>query len=322
MPAPVLFGSLTSASLLACHGTVVKVNACAFTMAQGIVAMTIVTRLSGENFGDALSLWPIIISATLVSTGGTVAVGLLLQKSHRLPGTTGIWGTSPGGATPMILMSAEHGGDVRLVAVMQYLRVIACFAFAAAIASTMGSTRIEKAPLAELPGSWSDTVTILAIAFVLSSIGKRIRLQSGAFLLPLLVAGILKFYSSISLPVPPLAGIFANCLIGWAIGMRFSKEILIKVWNILHIILFSILCIIAICAINAIYLIKYHQIDPLTAFLATSPGGVDTITIIAMSMNVDLHFVFAMQAARFFVVLLLSPTIARWLSCRVSIIGK
>jgi membrane AbrB-like protein len=51
--------------------------------------------------------------------------------------------------------------------------------------------------------------------------------------------------------------------------------------------------------------------DPLTAYLATSPGGADSVAIIAASSHVDLPFVMAMQMARFILVLLLGPTLAR-----------
>ena len=40
-----------------------------------------------------------------------------------LPGTTAVWGSSPGAATAMVLMAEAFGADARLVAFMQYLRV-------------------------------------------------------------------------------------------------------------------------------------------------------------------------------------------------------
>ena len=53
-------------------------------------------------------------------------------------------------------------------------------------------------------------------------------------------------------------------------------------------------------------------IDPLTAYLATSPGGLDTVAIVAAaSDNVNLSFVMALQTARFVFVLLFGPAIAR-----------
>ena len=55
-------------------------------------------------------------------------------------------------------------------------------------------------------------------------------------------------------------------------------------------------------------------IDPLTAYLATSPGGADSIAIIALSSNVDMRFVMAMQTTRLVVVLLMAPGLSRFVA--------
>ncbi len=52
----------------------------------------------------------------------------------------------------------------------------------------------------------------------------------------------------------------------------------------------------------------------MTAFLATSSGGVDSVSIIAASTPVDVGFVVSMQVIRFFLVLFLSPLLAKWIS--------
>ena len=51
--------------------------------------------------------------------------------------------------------------------------------------------------------------------------------------------------------------------------------------------------------------------DPLTAYLATSPGGADAVAIIAASSPVDMPFVMAMQIGRLFVAILVGPSLAR-----------
>ena len=59
-------------------------------------------------------------------------------------------------------------------------------------------------------------------------------------------------------------------------------------------------------------------VDPLTAYLATSPGGMDSVAIIAAaSDSVDISFVMALQTARFLIVLLAGPPLARLLARRV-----
>ena len=53
--------------------------------------------------------------------------------------------------------------------------------------------------------------------------------------------------------------------------------------------------------------------DPLTAYLATSPGGADSVAIIAASFKVDLPFVMTMQIGRAIVAILIGPALARFL---------
>jgi len=54
--------------------------------------------------------------------------------------------------------------------------------------------------------------------------------------------------------------------------------------------------------------------DPLSAFLATCPGGADSMAVIAATSTVDTGFVMAMQLARFLVVLVAGPSVARWVA--------
>ncbi|MNU00090.1 putative ammonia monooxygenase [compost metagenome] len=58
-------------------------------------------------------------------------------------------------------------------------------------------------------------------------------------------------------------------------------------------------------------------IDPLTAYLATSPGGLDSVAIIAASTPVDMSFVMALQTARFVLVLLLGGPLSKFVARRI-----
>jgi membrane AbrB-like protein len=81
-------------------------------------------------------------------------------------------------------------------------------------------------------------------------------------------------------------------------------------------VLLSIIALIVICACIGYALVKLSGIDPLTAFLATSPGGLDSVIIIAANSNVNLPFVAAMQTARFILILLAGPALARFMARR------
>lgn len=79
-------------------------------------------------------------------------------------------------------------------------------------------------------------------------------------------------------------------------------------------ILASIFALMAICAAMAWGLAHYMQIDFITAWLATSPGGLDTVAVIAAGSNADMALIMAMQTLRLFSILLTGPAVARFIS--------
>jgi len=98
---------------------------------------------------------------------------------------------------------------------------------------------------------------------------------------------------------------------GRSIGLRFSREIVIYAARVFPKIAASTLTLIALCGCLAALLHLIVGTDPLTAYLATSPGGADSVAIIAASSQVDMPFVMAMQMARFIIVLLVGPALAK-----------
>jgi uncharacterized membrane protein AbrB (regulator of aidB expression) len=64
-------------------------------------------------------------------------------------------------------------------------------------------------------------------------------------------------------------------------------------------------------------LVKAAGIDPMTAYLATCPGGVDSIAIIGASSHADLSFVMTLQALRLLIVLIAGPVMARFIAQRL-----
>jgi membrane AbrB-like protein len=106
----------------------------------------------------------------------------------------------------------------------------------------------------------------------------------------------------------------AYALLGWNIGLGFTKPVLLHAMRGLPQILLSVAVLMGFCGALAFLLTRLLDIDPLSAYLATSPGGMDSIAIIAASTKVDLSFVMALQTMRFLLVLLLGPMIARFVA--------
>jgi membrane AbrB-like protein len=315
LPAALLLGPMAAAIAFAASGAPMFLPRPAFYLAQGVVGVMIAGNLPPQIFREIASDAPIFLAGTGSTILGSSLLGWLLARSGALPGTTAIWGSSPGAATAMTLMSEAYGADMRLVAVMQYLRVVCCAVAATLVAlllgvRTHGMQQVEWFPA--LP--WHDVAGTLAIAGGAAFLGVRLRIPGGPILLPLASGLLVKLagWMPIALPPPLLAASYA--LIGWGIGIRFDRHVLAHAARVLPRMLASILALVALSAGCGLLLVLLAGIDPLTALLATSPGGADSIAIIATATRSDVPFVMAMQVARFLLVVLAGPALARLLS--------
>jgi membrane AbrB-like protein len=78
--------------------------------------------------------------------------------------------------------------------------------------------------------------------------------------------------------------------------------------------LLSTFALIALCGCSAWMLTALAHADALTAFLATSPRGLDSVAIIAIGSDANVPFVLALQTLRIFIVILTGPPLAKFIS--------
>ena len=140
--------------------------------------------------------------------------------------------------------------------------------------------------------------------------------------LTLLFGSVLHLLGAIEIELPKwlLAGTFA--LLGWSVGLQFTPAILAQAVRAIPKILLSVTLLIAFCGGLAFVLTRTLGIDALTAYLATSPGGMDSIAIIAASTHVNVPFVMALQTIRFLIIVVAGPHLARLVARHMQISGK
>jgi membrane AbrB-like protein len=163
------------------------------------------------------------------------------------------------------------------------------------------------------PGSAAATV---ALALALGYLGRRSGLPSGGFLLPFFAAAALNATGLLPVVLPPLLLAACFTLIGWNVGLGFTRDIILYALRVLPLLTVTMLALIGFCALVGLALSRATGIDGLSAYLATSPGGMDTVAIIAASTAVDLPFVMALQVMRYVVVMLVGPFLARLIADR------
>ncbi len=318
LPAAFMLGPLAAAIIVAAIDGSVRIPSQPFVLAEALIGCVIARALQLPMLREILRDWPLFLAAVTAVLIASSCLSWLLMRWRVLPGTTAIWGSFPGAAMVMILMSEAFGEDVRLVAFMQYLRMV-CVAVAATMVARLALGPVQHAALNLFPPvDWIALLETIAVAALGAWIGPKLRLPAGALLLPMALAAILQGGGWLHIELPPWALAASYAVIGWSIGARFTRSILIHAARAVPQVLLSIIALIVICAGIGYALVKVSGIDPLTAFLATSPGGLDSVIIIAANSNVNLPFVAAMQTARFILILLAGPALARYMARRAA----
>ncbi|MBB5752330.1 AbrB family transcriptional regulator [Prosthecomicrobium pneumaticum] len=319
LPAALLLGPMIAAILLSTNGGTVRPPPIAFLAAQAVVGCLVARSITPSILVSFLDDWPLLLAVVLTTLAASSLLGFLMSRWRVLPGTTGVWGSTPGAASAMVIMAGAFGADARLVAFMQYLRVVCVAGAAALIAGLMVDTS-GAAPPAVVWFPPLDLLALgetLALAAVGGFVGVKLRVPAGSMLVPLVAGAVLHGTGLMAIELPPALLALAYAIVGWRIGGAFTRQALRHAFRALPQILGSILLLIAFCGGLAWLLAHFVGIDPLTAYLATSPGGMDTVAIIAAASHVDLSFVMALQTLRFLIVLLLGPALSRLVSRRL-----
>lgn len=316
-PAALLLGPMIAAIALGVNDARTRVAQPLFMLAQGVIGLMMARALPSAIFVELSRDWPIYA----LGIGSVVAVaaglGILLARLKVLPGTTAIWGSAPGAASTIVLMADAFGADARLVAFMTYLRVALVALTASLVArlaapdGTAGLSADWLAPVAPIP--FAETAAVLVVSLV---VARLLRLPAGPIFLPIVAGTLLQNFAGLKIELPQVLLALCFAIVGWSIGLRFTRDILLHAWRALPAVFGSMLALIASCGAFAFLLVWLAGIDPLTAYLATSPGGADSVAIIAANSAVDVPFVMAMQAGRLLVVTLTGPALARFIATR------
>ncbi|MCE1236854.1 MAG: AbrB family transcriptional regulator [Hyphomicrobiales bacterium] len=312
LPGAFLIGPLAVGVATRLAGAEMRTPKPAFLSAQAVVGAMLGAALTPSIVATFVADWPILMATVATIVAAATLSGWLLSRFGVTPGTTGVWGSSPGAASAMVIQAASHGADVPLVAFMQYLRVLFVASTASLVARLWVGVDAMPPPPAFFPPldlpAFGLTIAIVAAT---AGLGVVSRVPSGAMLGPLLAGAILHGSDVFVFVLPTWLLILAYTGVGLTIGLGFTRAAVAHAARALPWIVLSILSLMGFAALVSRVLVAELGVDPLTAYLATSPGGMDTVAIIAAATPVDVAFVLALQLVRFFVLILLGPALSR-----------
>jgi membrane AbrB-like protein len=320
LPAGILLACMFAGIVLSSHDVDVPVPRMALIAAQGILGCLIARSLQSSLLLEVQKdgvLFVVLTSGMLLASA---VLGWLMMRLRLFPGTTAIWGLAPGAASAMVVMAQDYGADMRLVAFMQYTRVAYVTVLASLVSHLWASgTAIPAVHVISSTAPamvWWDVLATLFIATAGAWGAHRLRIPGGGLVVPLVLGMVMQKAGLAQIALPDVMLALAYATLGWSVGLRFTRPILLHAWRTLPMVLGAITALVVLGAIFAVCLHRMAGLEPLTAYLATSPGGADSVAIIAATSAVDAGFVMAMQMTRFFMVLVLGPALSRWVATR------
>jgi hypothetical protein len=248
-------------------------------------------------------------------TGATLAVtiasGLQLARLVPIDAPTASLGMVAGGASGIVAMARDLGADERIVAFMQYQRVLIVTVATLLLAPLVFGVGSQDAAAGGPPfgtvAGWLLTATAAAVGLPAAT---RLRFPAPALLGPLCVAvglalaGLLGEHS-----VPPILSEAAFALIGLRIGLGFDLATMRRIAGLLLPSSLLILAVLAICA-GFGWALSLATGEPLLdGYLATTPGGLYAVLPIAYAAGADTTFVLGVQTLRLLAMIVLAPAL-------------
>ncbi len=267
------------------------------------------------SFAALGSQWPIVVAVAVGTLLISVAGGALLGLHRDVTPLTGGLSLVAGGSSGLVSIARELGGDDRVVAAVQYLRVALITAAMPVVASVFfhgaGAQEAQTSQTSSIP--WYFELPLIAVIVVVGTVaGRRVRLPGAGLLGPMAITIVLGFSgltAGFAVPIMLVQG--ASIFIVWQTVLEFDRASLLAIKRILPGAFGLIMVLNVASAGMGVLLAKVAGLSMLDGYLATSPGGIYAVLGTAAGSGSNVTFVMATQVIRVVMMLFAAPFIAR-----------
>jgi membrane AbrB-like protein len=310
LPMPWVLGAMSFCTVAAMSGVRIWQPRWLTVSMTMVLGLLFGTTIAPNIFSRVVEWLPSVIAVfvfVLVTTAASMAYLMRVVKSDR---TTAYFCSAPGGVIPMTAMGAHYGGDMRFIALVQSMRLIAtvvvvpiCFALfggyhPTGAAGTGGA--LKDLPLYDIP-------VLIAMALGGWGAAKLCRLPAPDLVGPMLVMAAAHATGTFSAPFPDPLVAFAQLCVGARLGAGFYR-LNFRTFGkqLAHATAVALLMLAMGVAFS--FVVAPFTSEPMTALiLAYAPGGIAEMSIIAFNLKIEVVFVITHQLIRFLFVVALVP---------------
>ena len=321
VPAPWLLAGLAGGLAVALtRGGALDLPQAPIFVSQAVVGVTLGASIVPSSLGGIAGAWWIVLALVAATLGSSVAVAFGLARLTGIDRTTAALGMLPGAAPALVAVGDEVDADARVVATMQYGRVLIVVATVPLVALLLGSGDAVPGVAPGGPARPTGLEPVLAAAVLAGAgalLARLIRAPAASLVGPLTLSAIAAVTGLVTLAVPGFVADAAFVVVGASVGLLFDRASIRRAGRLAPYMAGAVVVLSVICAAVGLVLLTALDTDPLTAYLATTPGGISSVLAAAFDSGADLTVVVAVQTLRLMVLALAAPFAARLLRRRV-----
>ena len=317
LPAPWLLAGLAGGLAVALsRGGALELPQAPIAASQAVVGVTLGASIAPSSLGGIAGAWWIVLALVAATLASSVAVAFGLARLTGIDRTTAALGMLPGAAPALVAVGDEVDADARLVATMQYGRVLIVIATVLLVALLLGSGAAPPGagPARAASPAGLEAVVAAALAAAAGGLLARLARAPAASLVgPLALSALATVTGVVALAVPAVVADAAFVVVGASVGLRFDRASVRRAGRLAPAMAGAVVVLSVVCAALGLALLAALDTDPLTAYLATTPGGISSVLAAAFDSGADLTIVVAVQTLRLMVLALAAPFAARGL---------
>lgn len=317
VPSPEILGGMVAGAALALSGRGPRaLPRPASLVAQAVIGISLGSTVTGGELRALADDWFGVLVVTVVTLVLSFGSGFLLALHPLVDRVTGVLSMAAGGASGLVAIAGELGGDIRVVGILQYTRVLLITASTPLVAAY-----VFRAPSGPLPTASGDPATGMLVALGCGLVGlglaRMTRAPAGDLLGPMLVSAAVAIWGGVPTPtLPTLVLAAAYVAIGWLATLGFTRSSVLQVARILPLSLVLVLVLLGVTALSGVWLARLAGVPTMDGYLATTPGGMFAVLAVAAGSEGNITFITGVQAVRLFLMLALTPLLTSWLRRR------
>jgi membrane AbrB-like protein len=307
LPLPWMLGSMTACTLASLVQAPIAAPGAVrppMTMIVGVMLGAGFTPQIIESVGSWI---PTVLSlAGFILVSGAACV-TYFRRVAGFDRPTAYFAGMPGGLVEMVIAGKDKGGDARTIALVHSARVLLVVLTLPFLVRLISGAPLGARPqfgVSVFETPWRDEMWLLGTALAGALLGHILRLPARLLLGPMLVSAAVHALGwTHFVPAVEIVNV-AQLVLGTSIGCRFVGSSPREIIRILMLSLGStaiLLIITAVFAAGVSHVSSYGQVPLLLAY---SPGGLAEMSLVALSLGIEVAFVAAHHIVRVFIVML------------------